>query len=199
MVTKLRKNNIKIAQYIIEYTMENIHIYDGFLEPNELNIIAEKVKMSSWNYGHTSNDTQYTTPFFIINLENDAYFSIYLKQKIEEYTKKRLELIRVYINGQVYGQNGSYHQDSQDSDDITFLLYINPIPPQEIEIVGGNTSIKLPNESYVISVEPQYNRLLQFPATYFHKGDAFTRYVKEMRMSIAWKFTEKKREEIQEM
>jgi len=175
--------------------MNKIQIYDGFLEPKELNIIAEKVKMTSWHYGHTSTESRYTTPFFIINLENDAYFSLYLKEKIEEYTNRRFQLNRVYINGQVYGQDGAYHQDSESPDDITFLLYINPIPPPEIEIVGGNTSIKIPNEPYLLSIEPQYNRLVEFPANYFHKGHSFNRYVKEMRMTIAWKFSPKKLEE----
>jgi len=93
-------------------------------------------------------------------------------------------------NGQIYGQNGSYHIDSEHDNAVTFCLYCHAIENSDIETAGGNLYIKIPGEKLVFAVEPYANRGVLFPSKYFHKGCAFNRYIKSMRICIAWKLME---------
>jgi len=170
--------------------MENIKIVDNFLNNDDLQLLHSIISSKSWDFGQESNgnDDKIDTPFWIMKLDDDIFFSKYIKDKIEYTFKKKMNLKRVYANGQTYGQDGSYHIDDYQENAITFCLYIHNI--DNIEDIGGNLYIKVPNEKIVFSIEPMINRGVLFPSTYIHKGCAFNRYVKSMRVCIAWKLEE---------
>ena len=171
--------------------MENIQIFDNFLEESDISKCIEIIKQPNWEYGHRSNNTIMDTPFYIMDLNKNEFIALYIKSKIEQLTKKKYILKRVYANGQTYGQDGSFHQDDTDARCWTFCLYVTNIDTKEIDYIGGYFQVKLPGENkYVISIEPLFNRGVLFPSHYFHRGNAFSRYVKEMRVCIAWKLQE---------
>jgi len=120
-------------------------------------------------------------------IEND-YLKYTLKSKIEDITQKKYEVVRVYMNGQTFGQHGSYHQDDVNEFSYTFCLYFTEFDSKIEDIVGGNFEIKLPNvNNYHISITPIFNRAILFPSNYYHKGNAFDRYVSDLRICIAYK------------
>jgi Rps23 Pro-64 3,4-dihydroxylase Tpa1-like proline 4-hydroxylase len=169
--------------------MQNIQLVSQFLTQSELDVCVKKIENGVWKYGHSSNfNNSLATPFFAMDLISDTFFSHILKEKIEKLYGKQLLLNRVYANGQTFGQDGSFHQDSSNPNDITFCLYLSNIPDNILDDVGGYLIIKIPNQMPVC-IEPRYNSGVIFPSAYYHKGLAFNRYVQNMRICIAWKFT----------
>jgi hypothetical protein len=169
--------------------MDKIIIFDNFLDENTINLLIEIINKKTWTFGHKSNENDsFSTPFFYMDLINEKFALLYIKDKIEEKLSKKITLKRCYANGQTFGQDGSYHIDDPDEKAFTFCLYINKINKIEIEIAGGNFNIKIPNEKFIISIEPLFNRGILFPSNYFHKGHSFSRYVNELRISVVWKF-----------
>ena len=128
----------------------------------------------------------------MMTLTDDPFFSTHLKSKIEAAANRKFSVQRVYANGQTFGQDGTYHQDDITDDSYTFCIYTNKqITAETADDIGGEFIFKLPNSDddpfSRIAVAPLYNRGILFPANYFHKGLAFNRYCKGLRISIAWK------------
>jgi hypothetical protein len=171
--------------------MENIHVIENFLTSSELETAHNIINSSKWEYGHKSDDANpLSTPFMIINLIDHPLFSQHLKDKIETTINQKLQLDRVYANGQVFGQNGSFHQDNTALNTLTFCLYLAKIDDKMLDETDGDIIIKVPNNlNFKVCVEPKYNRGVYFPSYYYHKGNAFSRYVQVLRICVAWKFT----------
>ena len=69
----------------------------------------------------------------------------------------------------------------------TFCLYLNE---ENIENSGGNIFFKIPNEKFILCIEPVFNRGVFFPADYRHKGTGYNIINPNMRLCITWKFVE---------
>ena len=167
--------------------MENIKIVDNFLDEDDLQILTSIISSKRWKYGHTSVGRDNDIFFWSINLEKEIFFYEYIKDKIESYFSTKFQLNRVYMNGQTYGQNGSYHIDDPTENAFTFCLYFHNVEKTEIEDSGGHLFIKIPNEKFIFTIEPYYNRAVLFPSNYIHKGCAFDRNIKTIRICITWK------------
>jgi mannosyltransferase OCH1-like enzyme len=183
--------------------MENIIVTDNFLTTNELNIALNILKDNSWTYGHKSNSKTdeiiKKQEFWNMTLDENEFFSIYLKNVIEKHVSKNLKLKRVYANGMTFGQEPSFHQDDSAPNTYTFCLYLTKIEENHIETAGGYIFFKMPNEKYDICFEPVFNRGIFFPSNYLHKASPFTRYIMDLRICVAWKFEEILNENIEEL
>ena len=181
---------------------DRIQIFDAFLTPEELETCANTVKRPTWSFGQISQTSPISTPFWMMTLTDDPFFSTQMKSKIEAAANRKFAVQRVYANGQTFGQDGTFHQDETADESYTFCIYINKqISVETADDIGGEFVFKLPctkpptNEGVIdglfsrIAVAPLYNRGILFPANYFHKGLAFNRYCKGLRISIAWKLT----------
>ena len=171
---------------------DKIQIFEVFLTPEELEICANTVKRPAWSFGQISQTSPISTPFWMMTLTDDPFFSTHLKSKIEAAASRKFTVQRVYANGQTFGQDGTFHQDDHSSDNsYTFCLYINKqITAETADDIGGEFVFKIPNHDTTFDhtmISPLYNRGILFPASYFHKGLAFNRYCKGLRVSIAWK------------
>ena len=190
---------------------DKIHIIDDFLTPEELEKCAEAVSRPAWKFGQVSQSSPISTPFWMMTLTDDEFFNTQLLSVIQNKTGKKFTLQRVYANGQTFGQDGTYHQDDTSDNGYTFCIYINKqVTHETIDNIGGEFIFKIPNTQAQtvtksknndandelninahkiarIIVEPIYNRGILFPSNIFHKGLAFNRYNKGLRISIAWK------------
>ena len=172
-------------------TIDKIMVFDNFLEKDELQTAIHKMKTVRWTFGHKSNSiTQAGTPFWSSSINNDTYFTDYLLDIIQKTVHKNLKLDRVYANGQTFGQDGTYHTDSVEENTYTFVLYLHEIDISDVELAGGHLYFKFPDLKYNICYEPILNRGIFFPSNYFHKACSFSRYIMELRKSVAWKLTE---------
>lgn len=171
--------------------MEEIILKDNFLNNDELNTALSIINKNNWSFGNFSKKIHnYEIPFWSIDLMEVDFFSIYVKEIIEKTFSKKFKLNRLYANGQTYGQEGVYHIDSIIEDSYTFVLYLTNISDEYIEVAGGNILFKLPDYKYNISYEPVYNRGILFPSNYLHKSTSFTRFIMDLRISVAWKLVE---------
>ena len=174
---------------------DRIQIFDAFLTPEELQTCADAVKRPLWSFGQISQTSPVSTPFWMMTLTDDPFFSTHLKSKIETAANRKFSVQRIYANGQTFGQDGTFHQDDKTDDSYTFCIYTNKqITAETADDIGGEFVFKIPNHPpndddpfSRIAVLPLYNRGILFPGAYFHKGLAFNRYCKGLRISSAWK------------
>jgi hypothetical protein len=175
---------------------KHVEVFDNFLTDEELEKCNAAYSKPCWNFGQISQTSPISTPFWMMTLDNDPFFTNDLLLKIENVTKKKYALQRVYANGQTFGQDGTYHQDDTSDESYTFCLFVNKqITNETVDNIGGEFVFKIPIMSALttahkfsrIVVEPIYNRGILFPSNIFHKGLAFNRYNKGLRISIAWK------------
>ena len=93
--------------------MENIKIYDHFLNKNELIKLLEVINHKEWNYGHSSGNNERFNNKFFAAYELGEFYTDYIKSKIENTVFKKFNIDRNYMHIQLYGQNGSYHIDNE--------------------------------------------------------------------------------------
>ena len=174
--------------------MEKINVFDDFLSPEELEKCRKILSTPNWEYGHTSTTqiaNNLSTPFWYMELVNYDFFTHQIKNKIEKTLNKKYRINRVYANGQTLGQDGIYHQDSINENDITFCIYITTVPKECLPDVNGHILFQIPKmENFIVGVEPLMNRAVSFPSVYYHKGTTFCRYVQNMRICVAFKLQE---------
>jgi hypothetical protein len=181
--------------------MENIFIFDNFLNENELNKVVEIINTRVWGYGHTSGYREQIQNVFFSTHDLDEFFSEYIKEKIEKTVSRNLKINRLYTHIQTFGQDGSYHIDCSGDNKYTFCIYLNYITeiktidstliknnkPNIYENMGGEFFIKIPDSQHILSIDTIMNRGVFFPSNYLHKGMAYNRFIPNKRVCITWK------------
>jgi len=171
--------------------MEKIHVIDNFLDKEDLEMALNIVKSLQWTFGHKSNSMHsHDTPFWSCSLNDNVFFKKNVLKIIEKTFNKNFEINRVYANGHSFGQDGSYHIDDENTDCYTFVLYLHEIMEADVELAGGHIYFKLPELKYKICYEPLLNRGILFPSSYIHKACSFSRYIMNLRSSVAFKLKE---------
>lgn len=168
--------------------MENINIYDNFLNSDEYNMLTHLLDTKIFKYGKISGYRERRESPFFKSSTDELFFTDYIKTKIENIFSKKLLLTRHYMIIQTFGGNGGYHVDDDGIDKMTFCLYITDIEDDNICNCGGEFLVKTPFNTHIISVDPKNNRGILFPSHYFHKGMAYNRLCNNKRLCIAWKF-----------
>jgi Rps23 Pro-64 3,4-dihydroxylase Tpa1-like proline 4-hydroxylase len=170
--------------------MDKIIVQDNFLNKEELEKCTGIISANTWKWEHMTTGSYNDTPFWNMDLYEESYFSEYLKNIIEKQFSKKFKVIRLYANAQTYGQDGSYHVDSDKKNNYTFCLYLTNITEENVETAGGHLFFKFPEIKYKIGYEPKFNRGIFFPSNYIHKGTAFSRYIMDLRICVSWKLEE---------
>jgi hypothetical protein len=187
----LSNNNMFLIKYyqkknIIDL-LNNINILDNFFDQTDIQIMQYIIKNKKWVYGHKSHANNINENiFFSIDLHDNLFFFEYLKDKIELYFNVTIKISRVYANGQPHGQNGCFHKDSDNVNEITFCVYLTEY--NEDYDYGGYLMIKHPEDNFIRSIEPKCGRCVFFPGTFEHKGNSFYPDLKNMRICVALKF-----------
>ena len=94
------------------------------------------------------------------------------------------DLERIYANGQISGQDGYPHKDSQDDDTMTLMYY--PMPKWDISW-GGETVFFDENNEMFLSFLPKPNSALFFNSNILHFGRSPSGNCDEFRITIALK------------
>lgn len=166
--------------------MEDIVVIDDFLTKDEMtfvdNFFDRDVK---WAYGHKT-DLSTKIKWFVCSLKENPFFTDYLLSKINKLTKYEWSFENVYANGQTMLLDGGWHKDR--TADMTAILYVSDITPQNIKNVNGYLNYKINNE--IKSIEPYKNRLVIFNSDVVHRGLA-PNDPGVFRISIAWKLKNK--------
>jgi len=125
--------------------------------------------------------------FLFMNLEDNKFFSEYLRDAILLITGRQAKLDRVYANGQYAGLDGSFHQDNAREGTWTFLLYLTDIEPGQLDEFHGTTEIK--RDDRIVAFQPETNSAILFPSHVWHRGRGPSRFIPDLRVTVAWKFS----------
>ena len=178
--------------------MEKIIIYDDFFSATDLQKIKDFCD-NNWLcnclYSPNTDETR-DTPFWRKEYMEEHLFNTYLKDVIREKLNKKVLFKRLYSVGQTFGQNSNFHTDDKAENSFTFCFYIN----DNTDTTNDNTTttetnegyyyVKIPNEKHILAIEPLNNRGVLFPGSYVHKGTGFNKFSNDLRVCIAWKFTD---------
>lgn len=182
--------------------MQNIFIFDDFLDDCELKKVVSIIETREWGFGHGSGDREQIQNKFFSTHDLDAFFTEHLKGKIESVVSRKLKINRLYTHIQTFGQDGGYHIDCLGENKFTFCIYLNYITEVKkicnnlvcdgdvagiYKNMGGEFLIKIPNEPQILSIDTIMNRGVYFPSGYLHKGMAYNRFVPNKRVCITWK------------
>lgn len=170
--------------------MDNIYIFDDFLEDDELSRINKFILETRWSYGHRNGEREPIDTRYFSDYNINSFISDYVRIKIEKVINKPLKIIRNYLQIQSFGENGGYHTDCDMPNTYTFTLYITEIDNETIEHSNGDFLLKLPNVKHIVSIDTYNNRGIVFPSNYLHKGMAYNINTTKKRIVIAWKFEE---------
>jgi hypothetical protein len=155
------------------------------LSEKDYKYVSNFLHNGKWSFGHLS--TGKGCRFWSMELSDQHVFNTILLKRIEQLTMKKFKLYRVYANGQTYGQNGSFHQDSPDDCDWTFILYINV--PDGNELGGETEFINYITNEHIL-VKPVINSGVLFKSNIWHRGIAPSRLCDDIRITVAWKLKE---------
>lgn len=161
-----------------------MEIYDSVFPEYDLLEIFKRLERPKWRYGHGSNQDGSGIPFWIMELNDEPFFTEYLLNMIRDLVDDPgLQLENVYANGHVFGDKGMPHVDSHDDDGRTFLFYANR---SWDPIWGGKTCFLKEDNTYEY-VNPRLNRAVYFPGKILHYAEEVSRLYSGLRVTIAWK------------
>lgn len=162
----------------------SVEIYDNFLNKDEFKKLLAEINKREYTWGHGAGDAD-KYPWLHMDLNKCEYAHHILKNKIEPIVNMSFDVERIYMNGQMYGCQSSFHVDSSEDNARTFLYFIHDYTPNDADRYGGYFYYKLNNE--IKCIEPIQNRGILFNANILHKGEAFNRCTGLLRQSVAWK------------
>ena len=162
--------------------MDKIQIIHNFLDSNDLSILLNSIE-KNYTYGIKSDDQgNHRENFFFLEwYDKENSIATFLLKKICFAFSKNFKIYRSYVQVQTYFKNGNYHIDDPKSDRYTCCIYLTDVSDDDLEIVGGNFYIKIPNEKYIMSIETSNNKAILFPSNYFHNGMAYNRYTNHIK------------------
>jgi len=162
-----------------------INVYRDVFDKDDVQLIQEYIISQNWQFGHVSasNDDQTNyKKFWIMTLRNDPVFTQYFFEKVKKIIGKNFTLLDVYFNGQTHGLSGSWHKDSTNDNEYTFLYYSNT--DWKIHW-GGETIFEIDNVIHHFLPIP--NTGLLFPGNVWHFANGPSRDCYDLRTTLAFK------------
>lgn len=169
------------------FNESDIISYVDIFNENDYRKILNVLSGARWRYGHGSDkknkNYQGSPSFWIMELNDDIFFTNVLLEKIKSLTDKKFSLSSVYANGHTYGTKGRPHQDWYDETGYTFLYYPNSSWDLEWQ---GKTTFILDKDKYYYKL-PKPNCAVLFPGRIWHYAEETSRLFTGLRITIAWK------------
>ena len=163
-------------------------VVDNFLNSSEFLMLSEEFNYMPMHLCNWS-DSNNIKLFFGVRKSNKPThlecLASTISLKTKKYIKRKFNFKRIHLNGQVYGQEGQFHQDSKESMDISVLIFTNK---EWNPAWGGQFSfVELPDQE-VQTVTYKPNRAVIFPSTLYHCGNSPLRYTDRLRTSAVFLF-----------
>jgi hypothetical protein len=157
-------------------------------DSEEIKIIQKYLKKPNWEFGYSS-DCNSKIFFWVMNFENNSFFTKNLFCKIKELIKNNYEMENnyeiesVYANGQTFGLDGGLHIDSTNESSITFIYY----PMENWDISWGGETIIIDSSNKENIIYPLPNSAIVFPSNWWHCGKSPSRIFNGLRTTIVYK------------
>lgn len=161
-------------------------VHDNFISKDECSHIMELIEDIPWFFGKTTfkhaknNDFEYM--FWMKSIHNKSYFSNYIFQRIQNLLQMKFRVLRIYVNGQNYGQDGQFHTDDDREKTYTAIMYLSDCDSD----FGGFTQFKISNN--ITCIEPLFGRLIVFRSDVVHRALApFRAGGHQLRLVLVYK------------
>lgn len=185
------------------FATDQISVLDNFFPENLNADVQEYFKTVEWMYGTKSIQTMFRDSLphwskYFFQAEDlqigvsasEATISAEPIQRLYECLKPHLppgcKLLRCYANGQTYGTDSKLHSDDSRANTFTLLFY--PMKTWQSDWAGETVFWNRQTLEIDTSIHPKSNRLLIFPAPYWHGARPISRYCEELRITLMWKF-----------
>ena len=170
-----------------------VYEIDSLLTQEEHSKVYIEFQKYNWNFnaGEQINCPVPVRTFWQKPLESSEYIVNLLKIKIETILNCKIEVGRVYGNGQAHGQSAWVHTDDSKPDGNVYGSMIYYLTPNWKPYYGGHLIFidSVDNPVDVLkSVFPKSNSAIIFNSTMPHMALEPTVYCLEQRESIAFKF-----------
>ncbi len=175
-----------------------IQVFDDLIAPDAIEAVRNLTQRRGYLYGWHSNKnvvfSHWNTNFSRTgqNSRNRLDIRAELPSTVikiwESFQPKVLPenpvLVRAYCNAYTYGCDGYIHSDSDVTEDITAIMYLNK---QWNPNWAGETAFFDDSGEIVRSVIPKYGRLVTFPSRMRHVGRAVSRICPQLRTVLVFK------------
>ena len=166
--------------------MDKIIAWKNYFTDAERTELLKECKNYNWMLtGHSQNNPESRT-FWFKSLNKSTFIVNLFTSKIEEYLDKKIQLSRVYANGQAHGQCGEFHKDVEPAQEGEFCSLVYYLHEDWKPEYGGHIMIK--NGDQYESYWPESNSAILFNSKWDHCPLEPTVYCKKQRESIAFKF-----------
>jgi Rps23 Pro-64 3,4-dihydroxylase Tpa1-like proline 4-hydroxylase len=166
--------------------MEKIIVWKNFFSQEEKNIINNEGETAYWELSGWSQQTPHTRFFWFKDLINCSCSIKLFTDKIENYFNSKIEIIRLYANGQAHGQCGMFHTDVEPTEQGEFYSLVYYLHEDWKPEYGGHLMIK--DGDNIESYWPESNSSIIFNSKLWHCPLEPTIYCRTQRLSIAFKF-----------
>jgi hypothetical protein len=185
------------------FETDQISVIDGFFPQHLVSKVQEYFTHVEWKYGTKSVQTMTRDSLphwskYFFSSENmqegvpalSHIFEELVIQEMYEFMKPHLppnsRLLRCYANGQTYGTDSKLHHD--DSRPGTFTILFYPMETWRSDWAGETIFWNRETQEIDTSIHPKSNRLVIFPATFWHGARPVSRYCEALRITLMWKF-----------
>lgn len=181
------------------YSFSDIKEYDHFLSEQEFLKVESLLREPKWSFSNISSTEFKHKVFWVMNLNDNPFFSEVLFNNILSKIGSNYKLDRVYANGQTYGLNGAPHPDDVDNLCYTFLLYMN----REWDLLWGGDTVFLnryfdsdsgteklfdgDQTNKTKKITPIPNKAVFFPGVISHYAESPARDYFGLRVTLAYK------------
>ena len=158
-------------------------LYNIFSNYNN-KIINQVISTNPWQFIGTSDNDEDKPAFWYNDLYETEVKDLFLIF-IESHLQQKIQMFKLYTNGQAHGQCGFWHRDvpEETAGEFRTLVYFpKPWKPE----YGGHFIVK-ENTEY-ISVLPEFNMGVIINSKDLHMGLEPSIFCKTQRESIACKF-----------
>lgn len=172
--------------------------YNNVLQLDLFEKLWLEIRDNPWWFDHQTKPD--STKFFSQHISENYVFkepflelAKNIKKLIQPNFEEELLPFWIKVNGQVYGQNGCFHNDSSKDGVYTFVFF--PLPNWNLSW-GGEFIIFDPTKKEYLYTPPLPNSGVLFPSKYEHVGMGPNRECSIIRVSVAINFIIKSREKL---
>ena len=179
---------------------ESAQVRDDAIPQEMFQSLLQIVPHLRWTYGWTTEDKlarywhigivdggKEGTQDQLGNLSRvkPAIFSEFLHWLRARLPNPEASLLRYYLNGHTFGNDGAPHTDSERERELTVVTYLTP---DWSPVFGGETVVLDQQDDIVAAAMPRANRMMAFPAHWQHGPRPLARYYMGLRVTLVAKF-----------
>lgn len=163
-------------------------VVDNFLSSSDFFMLSDEFNYTPMHLCNWSDSTNIKLFFGVRKSNKPVHLECLasnISLKLKKFLKKKFFFKRIHLNGQVFGQEGQFHKDSENLSDVSVLIFTNKVWNP---LWGGQFSFVNTSDNEVQTVMYKPNRAVIFPSFIYHRGASPLRSTDQLRTSAVFLF-----------